>query len=175
MRLIYEILYYFMARHLPVSYMPYAFGAKRIRRWLCKRLFASCGENVNVEHGVCFGSGKKIKIGNNSGLGVNCFVGNVEIGNNVMMGPDVVILSQGHKFDRVDIPMCQQGSTEEKVVIIGNDVWIGTRAIIMPGVKIGNGVIVGAGAVVTKDVPDYAIVVGSPARVIRHRGGFEGK
>ena len=54
-------------------------------------------------------------------------------------------------------------------LIIGDDVWIGTRAIILPGVTIGNGVIIGAGAVVTKDVPDYAIVGGVPARVIRLR------
>lgn len=60
--------------------------------------------------------------------------------------------------------MCQQGSETPKQVTIGNDVWIGTRSIIMPGVCIGNGVIVGAGAVVTRNVPDYAVVGGVPAR-----------
>lgn len=54
-------------------------------------------------------------------------------------------------------------------VIIGNDVWIGMRVIIMPGVKVGNGVVIGAGAVVTKDVPDYAIVGDVPARIIKFR------
>lgn len=58
---------------------------------------------------------------------------------------------------------------EKDYVIIGNDVWIGTRAVILPGVIIGDGAIVGAGAVVTHDIPPYAIVAGSPARIIRHR------
>jgi len=86
-----------------------------------------------------------------------------------MIGPDVVVLSASHKFDRTDIPMCQQGGEPLRPVYIGDDVWIGTRAIILPGRKIGKGAIIGAGAVVTKDVPEYAIVGGNPARVIRYR------
>ena len=85
-----------------------------------------------------------------------------------MMGPDVVILTHSHNIDRVDVPMGQQGSWVRKVTI-GNDVWIGMRSIIMPGITIGDGAIIGAGAVVTKDVPDYAVVGGVPARIIRFR------
>ena len=110
-----------------------------------------------------------IVLGNGSGLGVNCLVhGPLVIGNNVMMGPDVVILTHSHNIDRVDVPMGQQGSWVRKVTI-GNDVWIGMRSIIMPGITIGDGAIIGAGAVVTKDVPDYAVVGGVPARIIRFR------
>lgn len=162
------ILYYLLARHLPVSYRPYAFGAKKIRYFICKRLFLECGKNVNVEHGAFFGSGKQVRIGNNSGIGVNCFVGAVTIGDNVMMGPDVVILSANHKFDCLDVPMCEQGSSVSSVTI-GNDVWLGTRVIVLPGKTIGNGAILAAGAVITKDVDDYAIVGGNPARVIKYR------
>ena len=102
-------------------------------------------------------------------MGVNGSVhGPLRIGENVMMGPDVTILSQTHNIERTDIPMGKQGMREAEV-IIGNDVWIGMRSIIMPGVKIGDGAVIGAGAVVTKDVPDYAIVGGVPARIIKYR------
>ncbi len=86
-----------------------------------------------------------------------------------MMGPDVVILTQNHKFDRLDIPMLDQGFKDEQPVTICDDVWIGARVIILPGVTVGKGAIIAAGAVVTKDVPEYAIVGGNPARVIKMR------
>lgn len=169
MRVFWYLLYYGFARHLPASTKRYAVGAKRIRRFVCKHLFAKCGKNVNVERGADIGSGIHIEIGDNSGVGVNCRVGKAIIGNNVMMGPEVVVLSAQHRFDRLDIPMCEQGGAVPRTVVIGDDVWIGTRVIILPGRKIGKGAIVGAGAVVTKDVPDYAIVGGNPARIIRYR------
>lgn len=98
--------------------------------------------------------------------------GPLRIGDNVMMGPEVTILTHTHRIDRTDIPMGKQGSMVSEV-IIGDDVWIGMRAIILPGVRIGSGVVIGAGAVVTKDVPDYAVVGGVPARVIRYRKSKE--
>jgi maltose O-acetyltransferase len=96
-------------------------------------------------------------------------VGPVTIGSNVMMGPDVIILAHGHAFDRCDIPMNAQGSPADRPVTIGDDVWIGARVIILPGVSVGSGVILGAGAVVTKDVPDWVIAAGNPARVVKYR------
>ena len=66
------IMYYFFARHLPGSDVPYSLGSKRIRRFFCKRLFERMGSNVNIEHGVFFASGRDISIGNNSGIGINC-------------------------------------------------------------------------------------------------------
>lgn len=89
-----------------------------------------------------------------------------------MMGPEVTILTHTHRIDRTDIPMGQQGSMVCEVVI-GDDVWIGMRSIILPGVRIGSGAVIGAGAVVTKDVPNYAVVGGVPARVIRYRKKIE--
>ena len=113
--------------------------------------------------------GTGVIIGDGSGIGVNCSIhGPLTIGDNVMMGPDVVILTSNHNFANIDIPMSKQGFSL-KPVVIGNDVWIGTRSIILPGVTVGNGVVIGAGAVVTKDIPDYAIVGGVPAGVIRFR------
>lgn len=84
------------------------------------------------------------------------------------MGLDVTILTHTHNIERTDIPMGQQGMRISEVVI-GNDVWIGMRVIIMPGVKVGDGVVIGAGAVVTKNVPDFAIVGGVPAKGIKYR------
>ena len=110
-----------------------------------------------------------ISIGSGSGLGVNCSVhGPLRIGDNVMMGPEVTILTHTHNIERTDIPMGQQGMRVAEVVV-GNDVWIGMRVVIMPGVKVGNGAVIGAGAVVTKDVPDFAVVGGVPAKIIKYR------
>ncbi len=162
-------LYYFIARHLPGSDLIYSFGSKKLRRFLCKRIFKRTGSNVNIEHGVFFASGRDIEIGNNSGLGLNARVtGPLSIGNDVMMGPDVCIFTQNHKNDRLDIPMRLQ-TAPKKAVVIEDDVWIGARAIILPGVTIKSGSIVGAGAVVTKDVPPLAVVGGNPAKVIKYR------
>lgn len=91
------------------------------------------------------------------------------LGGDVMMAPHVTILSNSHNFSRTDIPMGAQGTPAARPVRIGNDVWIGTRAIILPGVQIGDHCIIAARAVVTKDVPDRAIVGGNPARIIRYR------
>ena len=94
--------------------------------------------------------------------------GPLEIDDNVMMGPEVTILTHTHNIERTDIPMGRQGMRMAKVVI-GNDVWIGMRVVIMPGVRVGDGAVVGAGAIVTKDVPAFAIVGGVPAKVIKYR------
>lgn len=106
-------LYYSFARFLPVSYAPIVGKpSKWIRYQLCRRIFAKCGTNVNVERLAKFGSGRNIEVGDNSGLGVNCNIPqNTIIGSNVMMGPNCYILGVNHIFDRTDIPMCQQGST----------------------------------------------------------------
>jgi len=132
-------------------------------------MFASCGKNVNVEHGAIIGSGKQISIGDNSGIGVNCVVMKAHIGDSVMIGYDVLFVGQNHEYVRTDIPMRLQGSREAPPVVIGNDVWIGHRVILLPGVRVGNGVIIGAGAVVTHDIPDYAVVGGVPAKVLKFR------
>lgn len=172
MRYFWLFLYILFLKHLPATDNGYSVSMiiKKMRSSVGKHLFDRFGTNINIEKGADFGSGKGISIGNNSGLGINCKVrGPLEIGDNVMMGPDVVIMTNSHNFERIDIPMNIQGSAVPKKVVIGNDVWIGTRAIILPGTTIGNGAIIGAGAVVTKDVPEYGIVGGVPAKLIRNR------
>ena len=162
-------LYYFFARHLPCSGLPYSFGAKSMRRFCAKLMLDKCGKNVNIEHNAFFASGNGIEIGNNSGLGLNCRVaGPLSVGDDVMMAPNVTIVTQNHEVESTEIPMRLQTAHKKKVTI-GNDVWIGTNVVIMPGITIGNGCIIGAGAVVTKDVPDYAVVGGIPAKIIKFR------
>jgi len=115
--------------------------------------------------------GEGLLIGNNVGIAQNCFIqvrGFVEIGDNVIMGPNVSIFSENHNSDDSDLPINMQGETR-KGVKIENGVWIGTRAVILDGVKIGKNSIVAAGSVVTKDVPEFAIVAGVPAKVIKLR------
>lgn len=142
--------------------------AQKIRYWLGSRFVESCGKHVNFERGARFNP--ELSIGDYSGVGVNCLVsGRTYIGSHVMMGPDCIMYSYSHAHDRLDIPMDQQGFEEPTPIHIGDDVWVGARVIILPGVNIGSHCIIGAGAVVTKDVPDYAVVGGVPAKVIRYR------
>jgi maltose O-acetyltransferase len=133
-------------------------------------MFASCGANVNVEHGASFAPAADVSIGDNSGIGLDAFVlGPVFIGRNVMMGPNCTILGLNHEFGQLDRPMLEQGSGPPRPPIIEDDVWIGANVTILPGRRIGTGAVVGAGAVVTSDVPAWSIVGGNPARVLQMR------
>nr|WP_238297371.1 acyltransferase [Eubacterium sp. MSJ-33] len=144
-------------------------GAKKFRAFCASLFLEKCGKKINIEKGACFS--RKCTIGNRSGIGINAVLGTVHIGDNVMMGPDCLILTQNHNFEMCDVPMIDQGMSAIKPVYIDDDVWIGQRVTILPGVHIGKGVIIGAGAVVTKDIEPYCIVGGNPAKVIRNRKG----
>jgi maltose O-acetyltransferase len=171
-RYLFLLIYYCFARYIPN--FPRARVGEKIRLFCCKRIFKKCGANVNIETNAYFGVGDAVMIGDNSGIGKRAYITNIggggelSIGKNVMMAPDVIILTKVHSHKSIDIPMCEQSSYSSKVVI-EDDVWIGIRSIIMPGVKIKKGSIIGAGAVVTKDVPEYTIVGGVPARIIKKR------
>lgn len=164
-----RILYNILGKHMPLSYSKYNFGSRYIRLLCGKLILDYCGKKVNIEKGAVFSN--NISIGDNSGIGVNAQISNhVVIGKNVMMGPDCMIYTSNHEMSNLEIPMCQQGHTECNPVVIGDDVWIGARVIILPGVHIGNGSVIGAGAVVTKDVEGYTVVGGNPARFLKKRG-----
>lgn len=163
-----RFLYEAIAKHLPKSSSRVKIG-RNLRTFCVKRMLSEVGEDVNIERMADIAS-NKLKIGSHSGIGVRSYLqGDITIGDYVMMAPDVSIFTTNHNTERIDIPMSLQGNAPEKPVVIGNDVWIGTRVTIMGGVKIGNHTIIAAGAVVTKDVPDYAVVGGVPAKVIKYR------
>ena len=170
LRHFFYLLYYLFARHLPRSNASYAFLSGSIRYWICKHLFAECGRDVNIEQGAWFGSGQHVRIGDNSGIGINCYMAMATIGKDVRMGPDVILQSGDHVFSERDKPIRLQGYTEPRPIVIEDDVYIGARVIILPGRKIGRGAVIGSGAVVTKDVPEYAVVAGNPARIVKYRG-----
>jgi len=136
------------------------------------------GNNVSILRntiiectGVIRNLGEGLSIGNNVGIAQNCFIqvrGKVSIGNDVILGPNVMIFSENHNFEDITIPIVQQGETRLPVTI-ENNVWLGARSVILGGVTVGEGSIVAAGAVVNKDVPPFSIVAGVPAKLIKSR------
>lgn len=141
----------------------------KIRSFLMKQLLCQIGKNVLISHDVMFTNAFETKIGNRTGIGIHSKIGTVIIGNDCMIAEQCLIYSHNHKFNRNDVPIGEQGYDEDKPVIIGDNVWIGGRVTILPGVRIGNGSVVGAGSVVTKNVNPNSVVAGNPARFIRNR------
>ena len=123
------------------------------------------------------GQGGKILIGEHVHLSRNSYIngaGDVEIGRDTLFGPNVVVAGGTHNYQRSDIPIRLQGGAKLKISI-GEDVWLSANVCVMPGVTIGKGSVVGAGAVVTKDIPEYSIAVGVPAKVIGSRKDIKSK
>ncbi|MFK5636020.1 CatB-related O-acetyltransferase [Ornithinimicrobium sp. LYQ103] len=117
-----------------------------------------------------------ITVGNNVNLGVRPMIvaerSKVVVGDDVIFGPEVAIFGGGHNTSHIGVPIPGvhwKVGDEDLGVRIGDDVWIGTRSVILRGVDVGRGAVVAAGSVVTKSVPDYALVGGNPARVLRFR------
>ncbi|WP_316780195.1 acyltransferase [Pedobacter antarcticus] len=113
-----------------------------------------------------------LSIGHHTIIGIgNTIIGPVQIGNHVMLAQNVVISGLNHGYEDINISPSDQVVTT-KLITISDDVWIGANAVITAGVRIGKHAIVGGGSVVTKDVPDYCVVVGNPAKIIK-RYSFE--
>ena len=163
------ICYYAAFWRIPMQPFPGFQIGYKVRGLVVKCLLRHCGKGIVVKNRCYFGNGSRLSVGNNSQLGQNSRLqGTIFIGDDCVMGPDVVIMATSHGYDRTDIPIRLQGGWE-KPIRIGNDVWIGTRVIILPGVELGNHCIVAAGAVVTKSFPPYSIIGGVPARLLKSR------
>lgn len=150
---------------------------RRLRMYALRPLFGSYGKNFWFDPDGQY-SFQNIYVGDNVSLGSRptlvADISFIRIGNNVMFGPEVTIRGGNHRIDIIGRFMTDIGPQEKRLiddqgVIIEDDVWIGTRTIILHGVTIRRGAIVAAGAIVTHDVPPYAVVGGVPARVIKFR------
>lgn len=162
------VLYLTVGRKLPQTFWPGGIFFSQLRACFLRGMGCQVGRHCEIEPGVDFGLRPKSIIGDRCQLNKNSTIRNAIIGSDVMIAPGVVILDRQHCFDRFDVPMSAQGSSFQQVQI-DDDVWIGQNAIVLPGVKIGTGAIVGAGAVVTHDVAPRDIVCGVPAKVVRNR------
>lgn len=142
-----------------------------VRYALVKNLAKSVGEKVSIQPDVYFFNLENLTIGSNVSLHPMCYIeayGGVSIGDNVSIAHGVTIMSVSHNYTGRDVPIRDQGISAEPIKISDN-VWIGAKATILGNVSIGSGVVIGATAVVTKDIPDDCVAAGVPARIIKER------
>lgn len=168
LRVLALLFYYLFASKLP----NYSYPGGKIYNWLrvaSMRGFMQVGSNNRIMRGVYVGNGKGVSIGNNCRINENVRLDNVRLGNHVMIARESVILGKAHKTNSLDLPMERQGNLIPTLSLIEDDVWIGLRAIIMPGLKISRGSIIGAGSVVTKSVTAFSVIGGVPAKLIKTR------
>ena len=131
------------------------------------------GSDPRISPNAVFSNAERITIGARISLGARCHLwagpgrGRIVIGDDVLFGPEVMVTAAGYRFDDGS-PVTEQ-AMDEADIHIGNDVWLGTRVIVLPGATIGDGAIIGAGALVRGDIPAHAIAVGIPARVVGQR------
>jgi acetyltransferase-like isoleucine patch superfamily enzyme len=140
--------------------------------------FMRLGSDVHLARFCTLRAGERgITVHDGAGINTRTYIdgnGQVEIGRNALLSPGVQVISGNHVFDKPHVPIRDQGTAYGKVTI-GEDCWLGTNAIVLPGVTIGRGSVVGAGAVVTRDLPDFSIALGVPARVVGQRGAASKK
>jgi maltose O-acetyltransferase len=157
------------ASHLPDLAFPGGRVFNAIRCFLLRLIVPQFGEGNEIDGLVYVGDGSDVEVGSRCQINRGCRLNRVRMADNVMIGPEVIVVGKLHHTDAIDVPMVNQGDYEKAPTVIHEDVWIGARVIILPGVVIGTGAIVGAGAVVTRDVSPRTIVGGVPAKVIGAR------
>lgn len=144
--------------------------------------FGSCGKNVTIGRGMSIQGAKNLYVSDYVSIGpgavVLCTRAKIIIGSHVMFGPNVTVITGGHRTDikgryMDEISNDEKRPEDDRDIRFCGDNWIGANATILKGVTVGEGAVIAAGAVVTKDVPPYMIVGGVPAKVIKSR--FEDK
>lgn len=157
-------------QHL-IAHLPPGRGFRRLRQSYYGEALKACGAHLQLEPHVILQYPERISIGEHVLINRGTYVtahDEVSIGDGALIGPYVVINSGNHRYADRSRPMRQQNH-ETAPIVIGDDVWIGGHAVVLMGVELGRGCIVGAGAVVTRDVAPFAIVGGVPARQIGER------
>jgi maltose O-acetyltransferase len=162
------ILYYLLFSRLPNSWWPGGHLYNRLRTASLRGII-TMGKNNNVQRSVYVGNGNQIEIGSHCRINELVRLDNVCIGNHVMIARESIILGKMHESIHTDIPMAAQGVKAVAKTYIEDDVWIGLRVIVMPGVRVCTGCIIAAGAVVTKDTEPWGIYGGVPAKLIKRR------
>ena len=140
-----------------------------LRRAFYSRVFRRCGADCCLGFGTVF-SHATAEVGRGVYVGAYCCLGDVTLEDDVLLGSHVSVTNGGaqHGTGRLDIPVWEQPGVWPRVTI-GRDTWVGDRAVVMADV--GKHCVIGAGSIVTKPIPDYAIAVGVPAKVVRYRDG----
>lgn len=163
------VAYRTLGMRLPHTFWPGGRAFSEARRLLLRGMGCRVGRGCDLEPHIDVGFRPRITVGDRCQINQRTSIRSARIGSHVMIAPGVVVLDRQHHFDRLDVPMAEQGASPRQMATIEDDVWIGQNAIIMPGLTIGRGAIVAAGAVVTRSVSAHAIVAGVPARVIGER------
>lgn len=138
-----------------------------LRNKIMKQLFKNVGENVWIEPDFRCEFGKNITIGDNVYINFGCIIldcSEVTIGSHTLLGPNIGLYAANHSTDATERI---NGGCYGKPIHIGNNVWLGGDVKVLQGVTIGDNTIIGAGSIVTKDIPDNVIAVGNPCKVIR--------
>lgn len=147
----------------------FGFAFLRVRFW--KLFLRKMGKKVYIMHSCMISSPSGIEIGSHVCINHHTTIsgrGMLKIGNFVMIGQNCSIQTGGHAFSAYSKPMMFQGQVPGPIVI-EDDVWLGANVVVLPNIKIARGAIIGANAVVTKDVPEFAVMGGVPAKLIRYR------
>ena len=191
MRLIHRLV---SAIDVILGFWPTAMGGQHLRYLFWKSRFAYCGGGVCFGDQLIVNGFPAIRIGEGTSIMSRSYVyahdsgrliigsrcsfnhnvllgaagGEIVIGNDVLIGPNVVLRAADHVFFSTQVPIRCQGHSSGRIVI-GDDVWLAANVVVTSGVTIGNGCVVGAGSIVTRDLPPMTVCVGNPARPIRSR------
>ncbi len=160
-----EVYVGFLLRYLP------GIEGLFLRGLFYRMMFKACAKGLLIYPNVHITFSHNITSGQDVSMNVGVYIdaqGGIALGNGIMIGPQCSLITSGHGHKQTDVFMCKQ-PLEYGPIVIEDDVWIGAGATILPGVRIGRGSIVAAGAVVVSDIPPFSVCGGIPAKVLRSR------